>query len=207
MGIHGLPWQTILFLPLVGAFIGWITNKIAVRLIFHPYEPLKLPFISYSFQGVIPKRRHDIARNVGNIVERQLLSVEDLLLQLDKPEIERKITSAVNNTLKVHLIEKLPGFLPLSVKVYIADSLAEIVARQLPYHINHMIEDFSADLKSTIKIGKLVESKLNSFDIKQVEDITMKVAAREMKHIEIMGGILGFLIGIFQAGLLLIFKS
>lgn len=204
MDLFGLSWLAVLLLPVAGAFIGWVTNKLAVWFIFHPYEPLKLPLISHSFQGVIPKRRYEIARSVGEIVEKQLLSVEDLLIQLDQLGIKRKIVDMVNDTLRVHLKEKLPGFLPASAKIYIADLLAEVVAGQLPHHINHMIKNFSDDIKSTVKISEMVESKLNSLDIKQVEDIAIKVAARELKHIEIMGGVLGFLIGVFQVGLLLI---
>ncbi|MBQ7152591.1 MAG: DUF445 family protein [Clostridia bacterium] len=65
--------------PLIGAAIGWLTNYLAVKMLFHPYKPwhigkLKIPLTP----GIIPKRRHHLARAIGDAVQGTLLTQEDL---------------------------------------------------------------------------------------------------------------------------------
>jgi uncharacterized membrane protein YheB (UPF0754 family) len=50
----------------------------------------------------------------------------------------------------------------------------------------------------------MVEDKINSLDIAELEGMILDIASRELKHIELLGGVLGFLIGIIQGLLLLI---
>jgi len=51
----------IIFIPLIGAIIGLLTNWIAVKMLFHPRKEI------FGIQGVIPKRKKDIARRIGEI--------------------------------------------------------------------------------------------------------------------------------------------
>ncbi len=59
-------------LPLVGAFIGWVTNIIAIRMLFYPKHPVRIPFTSLTLQGVLPSRHADLAASVGRAVSEEL---------------------------------------------------------------------------------------------------------------------------------------
>jgi len=50
----------------------------------------------------------------------------------------------------------------------------------------------------------MIEEKISLFELEEIEEMILKIAKSELKHIEYLGGVLGFLIGITQ-GLLLIF--
>ena len=65
--------------PLIGAVIGYVTNWIAVKMLFRPRKEIRvfgkrLPFTP----GVIPRGQGRLARAVGNVVETQLLTPEYL---------------------------------------------------------------------------------------------------------------------------------
>ena len=64
--------MTFIFLPLTGALIGWITNLLAIRLLFHPRRPLRLWPLPFKIQGLLPKRREELAENIADIVSEQL---------------------------------------------------------------------------------------------------------------------------------------
>ena len=56
----------ILIPPLVGGVIGYITNDIAIKMLFHPRKAIyigkwKLPFTP----GLIPKEKHRVAKSIG----------------------------------------------------------------------------------------------------------------------------------------------
>ena len=74
---------SLLLLPFIAATIGWFTNFIAVKMLFHPRKPIK--FLFFSFQGIFPKRQAQIAISVGKMVANDLLNAEDLqeLLKLN----------------------------------------------------------------------------------------------------------------------------
>lgn len=65
--------------PVVGGVIGYITNDLAIRMLFHPRNPVyigrhRLPFTP----GLIPKQKGRIAESIGKVISEQLLNEETL---------------------------------------------------------------------------------------------------------------------------------
>lgn len=78
--------------PVIGAVIGYFTNYIAVKMLFHPRHEVKvfghaLPFTP----GAIPKEKNRIAKTIGKIVADELLTEQDLIGRCLNPELEQKI--------------------------------------------------------------------------------------------------------------------
>lgn len=48
---------TILILTVVGGLIGWITNILAIKLLFRPITPIRIPILNFEILGLIPKRK------------------------------------------------------------------------------------------------------------------------------------------------------
>lgn len=89
--------------PLVGAVIGYITNGIAIKMLFRPLKPIyigkwKLPFTP----GLIPKERGRIAKTVGQVVSRELINEEVLTKALLKEEIYKGIEQRVDEFIKTN---------------------------------------------------------------------------------------------------------
>ncbi|MGN0292532.1 MAG: DUF445 domain-containing protein [Lachnospiraceae bacterium] len=70
--------------PVIGAVIGYCTNYIAVKMLFHPRNPVSVGGHTLPFTpGIIPKRKKDLAKAVGKAVEDELFGgqeVKDILL-------------------------------------------------------------------------------------------------------------------------------
>ncbi|MBR5047988.1 MAG: DUF445 family protein, partial [Eubacterium sp.] len=63
--------------PVVGAVIGYLTNWIAVKMLFHPRYEIRIRGWRLPFTpGVIPKGQPRLARAIGKAVETQLLTAE-----------------------------------------------------------------------------------------------------------------------------------
>ncbi|MFQ5655538.1 MAG: DUF445 domain-containing protein, partial [Planctomycetota bacterium] len=65
-----------ILLPVIGALIGWCTNWLAVKMIFRPRRPRSM--LGFRIEGLLPRRRSDLARSVARTVEQDLLSVDEI---------------------------------------------------------------------------------------------------------------------------------
>lgn len=84
--------------PAVGAVIGGLTNKVAIKMLFWPYDEKHIGSFHIPLTpGIIPKERNRIASNIGATVSRELLNSEVLSGTLLSDEIISKIDSAVDN--------------------------------------------------------------------------------------------------------------
>jgi len=63
-------------LPLGGLLVGYLTNWIALTIIFEPKRPVK--FLGMTFQGMFLKRQHEVSRVYSSIIEKKLLSAENI---------------------------------------------------------------------------------------------------------------------------------
>lgn len=196
-----MQWWTAVLIPLIGAFIGWITNLIAVKAIFKPYEPVRILGLPWSIQGVVPKRRAELARSIGEVVEKELLKVEDLINQMKSPEILDKIVNSAKDSIHNMVVERIPIWVPTTIRTVILEMMGDMLDKQMPQVINQIVDQAGGSVIEKVKLSQLVEDRMNAYDIQHIEKIILTVAARELKHIEIIGGVLGFIIGLLQVGI------
>ncbi|MGI6065537.1 MAG: DUF445 domain-containing protein [Bacillota bacterium] len=186
-------------IPVVGALIGWVTNILAIKLIFRPYDPVVVPIFKYKIQGLIPKRRSEIAASVGKVVGTELLPLDDVVSRLNQAGLQKKMIEAIVRAVTERMNERIPPLVPSPIKKMIVTLAADTLHREAPPLMRKMVLELPAKIKEDVDFAKMVEDKINSFDLRQLERIILDVAASELRHIEVLGAILGFLIGLVQA--------
>lgn len=83
--------------PIMGGIIGLITNGIAIRMLFRPLKAIKVLGLTLPFTpGLIPKEKPRIAKSLGDVVANNLLNEDVIKNGLLSPEMDDKITVAVN---------------------------------------------------------------------------------------------------------------
>lgn len=192
----------------VGALIGWFTNYLAIKLLFKPYKEIR--FMSFKLQGLIPKRRHEIAVNIAEVIETELISLKEIGSSLDTDSFEYDdlddfIDKMVDDKIKKKLIEENP-----LLKMFINEKMLGKIKRYIKTLIlDNKEELFELLLKSIEKNvdlkGHIIE-KMEQFSLKEIEDIIMKISKQELKHIEILGGVLGGIIAVFQYLIIIIIR-
>jgi uncharacterized membrane protein YheB (UPF0754 family) len=187
----------MLFLAFVGAAIGWLTNFVAVKMLFKPLKPVKI--FGITLQGLIPKRKYEIAKSIGEIVERELLSFNDLWDRLLTEENRKFLLSNLDLKVKEVTENKLPSFLPKAIKEMISNYIGDIINREVEVFLNSPSNEVVEIISKKLKISEIVEEKIKSFKLEKLEEVVIKIAHSELYMIEIMGGVLGFLIGVLQA--------
>jgi uncharacterized membrane protein YheB (UPF0754 family) len=192
-----LSWKTYA-VPLIGAFIGWITNYIAIKMLFHPRRPIKIMFI--TFQGIFPKNKPRIANKLGTVVQRDLINFSDIKDRLKDPdalsnfkeEIAIRIDDAIRDRIDKNTL--LKNIVPDQF----IQNIHKAIVKEIEINLPGVIESSITKIEQKLDIQELVRNKVSNFSDEKLENMLMDITAREFKFIEIIGGILGFIIGIFQ---------
>lgn len=88
----------IIIRPLIGAGIGYITNWIAVKMMFRPLKPIKIGTFTLPFTpGIIPKNKSRLAESIGTTISKDLLTEEDLKNVLLSDTVKNEIRKNIIN--------------------------------------------------------------------------------------------------------------
>ncbi|PCJ13645.1 MAG: hypothetical protein COB10_05315 [Planctomycetota bacterium] len=195
-----LPWVVF---PLVGALIGWATNWLAVKMLFRPHRPVG--FGPLRFQGVVPKRQKELAENIADTVEQELISAEDIAELVQKLATSDAIRAKLKQRIDALIEDQLQSFGTV-VKMFIPDDLVEKIRTRIEQEVFSFVEELGENLHASmgeqLDLKQKVRDRILAFELDQMERLVLRVAKKELRHIEILGGVLGFIVGIVEAGLL-----
>ncbi len=204
-----IDWR-YLTLPVIGAVIGWLTNLIAIKMLFRPYRPIKI--LGVTVQGLLPRRRKEFALSIAKTVESDLLTVEDITRFLEGVEWEAEVERAVEESLESRLkskrisaLLKTPvfGLIGREVIRQLKRVLSGLIIEKVQEHKGPLVEKF----QDALELKELVSQKVEGFDMEKLESLLMNLIAKELAYIELVGAVLGFLIGLAQMALLLFLKN
>jgi len=103
----------------IGAAIGGVTNSLAIKMLFRPYKPLyflgkRVPFTP----GLIPKRREELAEQLGKMVVQHLLTAEGMKRKFLQSQFrDQVITWGEAQIRKLVISEKTPSQLMISLNI------------------------------------------------------------------------------------------
>lgn len=91
--------------PIIGAVIGYFTNYIAVKMLFHPRNPITVGGHTLPFTpGIIPKRKAELGSAIGAAVQEELFGEQEIKEILLADETCQVIVDGI-----YHQMESLTG--------------------------------------------------------------------------------------------------
>lgn len=86
---------------IVGAVIGYITNWLAIKMLFRPHKEMRFLGFKIPFTpGLIPKEKDRIAKSVGETVGNHLLSPEMIIDSLNDEEVTRQVEKWIDQRIE-----------------------------------------------------------------------------------------------------------
>jgi uncharacterized membrane protein YheB (UPF0754 family) len=184
----------------IGGFIGWVTNKIAIKMLFRPIKPIRLGVM--TLQGVLPKRKNQIAVSIGETVEAQFVNKEELLQSFLDADTKQSVLSSIQRI----LVTKIKEVVPSMMLAMLGQGLDDLVRKLINDHgddlLNELIESLNKN-ESVMPIRTIVTQKINDLDLIEFESLVINIVKQELRHIETVGLVLGIFIGIAQYGITL----
>lgn len=183
----------------IGAGIGWVTNYVAIKMLFRPYKEINLGI--FKIQGLLPKRKHEIGESLAEIIQQELVSLKDIINSMDKTVIEDKIEKVIDDMLDQKLgseIKKNFPMLAMFLSSDMLDKIKSIIKNSILENKDKIIEMFSQYLEENVDFKGIIVKNVDAFSLEKLEAVTYLLAKREFKHIEVIGAVLGALIGFIQ---------
>ena len=218
--------------PVAGAIIAYVTNVIAIKMLFRPLKEKRIFGIRVPFTpGVLPRQRKRLAQSIGAMVERELITAEVIRARLSnldfngisgaiaqflrRGDIRRELESKGRIILR-SVFFKLNTFQRFFIS---AGQYDQTLEEKMPELIDEIINNLENVLKeesvkkkmlaafdgqienilASVDIKSVVCNRIDSLEMLRVERIILDIMSDHFKWIYFFGGVLGFLIGLFQA--------
>lgn len=152
--------------PIVGAIIGYITNDIAIRMLFRPHQAkfifgVKIPFTP----GIIPKEKGRIAQAIGSSISTNLMNKEVLEKNLLSDDMLDKLGNAVDEFFRIQ--KNNPETLHQFISHYLSEKEIDIASKsfndELTTLIYHKLSDSSLGTQIAHIAVSHVMNKMQNF--------------------------------------------
>ena len=174
-----LPWILPLFL---GAIIGYVTNRIAIKMLFRPLNPKRVLGVRIPLTpGVIPRNRFDLARTIATMVSEQLLSPQALKEQLDTPEFRKNLSLWIGERRRA-LMQQPIGLSGLRGMAAESGNGADPLGPALDELLEELLAAFLSSPQCARMVQSLVEQVTRDLGGKRVSDITSAEQLTDFVH-------------------------
>jgi len=165
-----IPYLTYAAPPLVGAFIGYVTNRIAIRMLFRPLKPWRIfGFRVPMTPGVIPSQRYRLADNMGEVVGDHLLTSKEIGKALQAGKFQQHLLNVIAERVGAILhsdLPSLPEMIPDKFAIY-----REFGIRSLKQYLRNNINNFIQSAVFANEIDESLSRKMDDLLDRKIEEI------------------------------------
>ena len=171
-------------------------------MLFHPKQPVSI--LGFKWQGLIPRRQNEIAEQTGEVIEQEILQKHLLSQSLRDMDLQPHFHDFIDQLVGKALVEKLRAmpFVGNFLNDGMVQQFTEMAKAEVDSHAGPFIDKVAGDVENKVHVKQLVEDRIRALDLDQLERLVHKIASKEFRRIELLGGVLGFAIGLIQLLLL-----
>jgi uncharacterized membrane protein YheB (UPF0754 family) len=197
----------VLCIPFIAGFIGWFTNWLAVKAVLYPVEFVGIPPV-FGWQGVIPKNTEDMSRSFSELIRDRLVDIEKIFAEIsldDNEEIDRLVEDAAQEIIREFSTNIAPESWARArekLREYINTLVRRNVRRVTEEILNRMAKEAAnfIDVDAIVREAMLEDRAL-------LGRILVEIAGPEFKFIERSGLWFGFLFGVIQMVLWIVYPA
>lgn len=191
-------WLYILLtVPLVSAFIGWLTNWQAVKMIFWPAKR------KLGWQGIVYAHADKFASNLGQIAQRELMNAEEMAAKLDPVELEKAVLPVLDAEAPI-LVAMAADKIRPGAWTMVPPPMQAMIIEQVKTRARAIAQELTNELRpraaQILDVEALVKGQLSGPNVERLARLTQQIGSKEFKFIEYSGAVFGLIIGFAQIG-------
>jgi len=175
-----LPYVKYVTPPVIGAFIGYLTNRVAIKMLFRPLKAWRIAGIKVPMTpGVIPSKRADLAKNMGEVVGDHLLTSEEIGKGLQQEVFQKHLYHLIRER-QTNILQNdlgtLPSIVPQKFQAYF-----DIASKTVSYRIKENIYKFIQSSDFLDLVESSLDDRLESF-LDQEIGVLLSADEREISY-------------------------
>lgn len=199
-------WQ--LTIPIVAAVIGWFTNWVAIKMMFHPLEFIGIkPFLGW--QGIVPANAVRLARSGLELVTSSILKVPQLFEDFDAKALVDQESENLKKLVRKALEDKALAQFPQmwnALSPQIKEQVFKIAEDEVQGLSVEVFHEAAHQIEELVDVRRIVTEAVKN-DKRLMNDTFLEVGKQEFKFIEYSGFWFGLVFGLPQLVLWLVFPA
>ena len=155
----------VFLLPFIGALTGWFIVAAMLKLLFWPGQPVKLAF-GPIVQGLIPKKREQLAAGIGEIMQSQIQSAVAGKSDV-APDILDRLTETAAEAVRERVYDRIPSVDPKAIRLKIASLVEDIVKKEIPGFVTVLADNMESE--SGRNLSQWIAQALREYDLGEAE--------------------------------------
>jgi uncharacterized membrane protein YheB (UPF0754 family) len=206
--VQAVTWaltHNIWVMPLFGAFTGWFTDWLALKMIFRPKQPTRYLGL-FEWQGLFFKRRREVAAEYGALIASEIVTPRNVLEAVLKGPLSDRLYGMVLKNMQKMVDEQAGLAKPLVV--YAVGSakfqemkrlVAEKLMERMPDTMRH-VEKYAGD---AMDLENTLRAKMQELSEDEFENLIRPAFQQDEWILIAVGAALGFLVGEMQVFIML----
>lgn len=186
-------------LPLFGLLVGYMTNYLALQLIFRPLNPIKIG--SFSIQGLFIKRQKEVSIEYSKMVASKIITIEHIFEYIVRGPGAKKLSEFVRRQIEIAMKEAV-GVSKSLIKISLGDKVFEHIGniacfrfmQELPMNIR-MVFGYA---ENALDLENILKNSMINLSPVEFEAFLRPVFKEDETTLILIGAALGGVTGLLQ---------
>ncbi len=202
-----LSWSGILIMPVTYGFTGWLTNIVAIKMMFYPVKFRGIPpFLGW--QGIVPRRAAGLALKSVNMISGKVFRINEFFEKVPGDLLSKQFTAILHQNIPAiteHLLHGLPDELNARLTTHDHQEIYRKAEKESLQKMNEITSKLAEDAAKVFNFKNLVLRSLTGPNVHRIIDMFQSVGSKEFKFIGRSGWYFGATLGLVQMVLWLLF--
>lgn len=204
-----LRWKTYTMIPIVAGFVGWLTNYVAVQMIFRPIQWTGIPIYRkegeplglFGWQGIVPAKTMKMSEAMVNATITQLLSMDEMIQRVSPSKVAEILLPQADLILKPIVKDLSADLLPpwaQSAALASVDNTPVQYKERICYRfLENLTKGVQGNVDRVLSLRNCVVEQMMA-DRSLLGKLFQISGKKELQFLTDSGLLFGFLLGILQ---------
>lgn len=186
-------------LPVAGFMVGWITNYLALKLIFSPLEPKK--FLCWTLHGIFLKRQREVSETFARIICVEIVHVKAIWEAVFNGPLSQNFFAMLRAHSLVFIDKLIAEIKPLAIAAMGAQQfheMKEAMAQKVNQKLPDIIDLSYEYSQATLNMEQTIREKMSELPPEEFEAVLHPAFQEDELTLIILGGVLGAVVGVIQ---------
>jgi uncharacterized membrane protein YheB (UPF0754 family) len=186
-------------LPVAGFAVGWVTNWMALKVIFQPLEPINI--CGYMLQGIFLKRQTEVSAVFARVVCVEILHIKAIWTAIFNGRLSKNFYAMLRAHTLVFTDKLLAEIEPLSIAAMGSDKylqMKEDIAQKVLDKIPSVIDVSYEYTQQALDMETTIRTKMAELPAAEFEGVLHPAFEEDEIQLIALGGLLGAIVGVIQ---------